>query len=360
MKLLAAVALVLLYAFTVWMHLHYRDHRRDGLVQEARQNLIEADLAHVKLLAEHGMDAELHGYVLSESDRTTAQALVDRIHGLRSLDQDNHLIIPGFIHTKKTDDGTLTIVGEIGSRAAADQLISSLAADGSYAKLETDSLRVEDGRLDPSFTNSEDYHDLMESVHSTPGSSELRASDSGFLIRANGTEDLQRVWTTSTQALGRGADPDLRQAFELNVEEDVTLYPSLYHVPGYQYESVLPEDRLSALTRVLSLSNVFFESGSTSIQASEMNKLQQAADEMMKVGNRGLFVVGGHADSTGSREQNQRISFLRAQAVANQLTQFGVLQEQLKIVSFGSSGAVGNQATEKARAQSRRVEIRLR
>jgi len=70
-------------------------------------------------------------------------------------------------------------------------------------------------------------------------------------------------------------------------------------------------------------------------------------------------VLVGYADSTGTESYNQTLSERRAQAVALQLVDLGVNQEQLKWRGEGDSNPIADNATEEGRAQNRRVEVTI-
>jgi len=72
-----------------------------------------------------------------------------------------------------------------------------------------------------------------------------------------------------------------------------------------------------------------------------------------------MIDVIGHTDNTGSTEYNQGLSERRAQAVANQLRDYGVASQRLMILGRGETQPIATNATEAGRAQNRRVEVRI-
>ncbi len=73
-----------------------------------------------------------------------------------------------------------------------------------------------------------------------------------------------------------------------------------------------------------------------------------------------VFVVGGHADSTGPAGYNYRLARNRAESVA----QYLILEKkidpmQVVTVSFGESSPTADNQTREGRAKNRRVEIRV-
>ena len=71
------------------------------------------------------------------------------------------------------------------------------------------------------------------------------------------------------------------------------------------------------------------------------------------------IVVDGYTDSNGRAAYNQRLSELRAQAVANALVQGGVDIRRLSTKGHGASDFVASNKTAKGRAQNRRVTLTL-
>ncbi|MDA7857870.1 OmpA family protein [bacterium] len=68
--------------------------------------------------------------------------------------------------------------------------------------------------------------------------------------------------------------------------------------------------------------------------------------------------VEGHADSTGPRDFNQRLSELRAESVADYLITKGyVLYTRIKSSGHGEDRPIASNATRESREQNRRVEI---
>lgn len=69
------------------------------------------------------------------------------------------------------------------------------------------------------------------------------------------------------------------------------------------------------------------------------------------------ILVGGHADSSGKKAFNQRLSQNRANAVRNYLVSQGVPAGKIVATGYGISQPVASNATKAGRAQNRRAEI---
>jgi OOP family OmpA-OmpF porin len=84
--------------------------------------------------------------------------------------------------------------------------------------------------------------------------------------------------------------------------------------------------------------------------------IEEAAAKLKAQGNLGV-VVEGHSDSRGSLEHNRKLSLQRAEAVRDQLVQFGVDRGRIVVVGQGASQPIATNDTREGRAQNRRVVI---
>ena len=102
--------------------------------------------------------------------------------------------------------------------------------------------------------------------------------------------------------------------------------------------------------------NVLFEVGKSNILPGAITGLNEVVDVMTKhPGTR--WVVAGHTDNTGSYELNKKLSYARANSVADYLVQNGISRSRLEIVGFGPDQPIANNSTAIGRAMNRRVTI---
>lgn len=74
----------------------------------------------------------------------------------------------------------------------------------------------------------------------------------------------------------------------------------------------------------------------------------------------GLIVIAGHTDTTGSSEQNLKLSRARAAAVHDWIQRMGDLPHScFAVQGFGATQPIASNDTEAGRALNRRVDIRL-
>ncbi|MDR0450452.1 MAG: OmpA family protein [Treponema sp.] len=109
----------------------------------------------------------------------------------------------------------------------------------------------------------------------------------------------------------------------------------------------------------ISLNNIQFLPDSTELTEAEKQKLQHIAVILNEFPNRRIL-VGGHTALAGSAEGRVRISFDRAQAVADYLVSLGCrTREEITVRGYGAEQPLGDPATPAGQALNRRVEITL-
>ena len=104
--------------------------------------------------------------------------------------------------------------------------------------------------------------------------------------------------------------------------------------------------------------NITFTSGNADIAQNFLSVLD-SVNLVLKEFDKTLVVVSGHTDSSGSDALNQNLSEKRAQSVANNLSNSGVISDRLEIIGFGETQPIADNDTEEGKMQNRRVEISL-
>ena len=69
--------------------------------------------------------------------------------------------------------------------------------------------------------------------------------------------------------------------------------------------------------------------------------------------------IGGHTDSYGSQEYNQKLSENRAKAVYNYFVEHGVNKDRLSYKGYGKMEPIADNKTDAGRQQNRRVELKI-
>lgn len=106
------------------------------------------------------------------------------------------------------------------------------------------------------------------------------------------------------------------------------------------------------------LNNVFFETGSASLQkmsSVELDKLAAFLNENTSVKIR----INGHTDNVGNDDVNLPLSEARAKTVYEYLIKKGIEAFRMQFKGFGSSKPIADNNTEAGRAQNRRTEYEI-
>lgn len=69
--------------------------------------------------------------------------------------------------------------------------------------------------------------------------------------------------------------------------------------------------------------------------------------------------IGGHTDDTGKPEFNLKLSYERAQSVANYMIKRGVDALRIQSKGYGITEPVAANDTEEGRAKNRRTEFKI-
>jgi OmpA-OmpF porin, OOP family len=106
------------------------------------------------------------------------------------------------------------------------------------------------------------------------------------------------------------------------------------------------------------LSGLEFRSNSVELEPSSAGVLIEVATAMM-AHPRATFRIEGHTDSTGTIEDNRRLSTGRARAIKDYLVNQGVDNQRIEAVGLGAERPVADNATPEGRAQNQRTELVL-
>lgn len=97
-----------------------------------------------------------------------------------------------------------------------------------------------------------------------------------------------------------------------------------------------------------------FDAGSSSIAPKYYPKLEIVVNAMKKNPD-AKAVISGHADDTGSKALNVKLSAFRADSVIYRLTKAGIDRSRLSRAVYGSSTPAASNATKAGKAQNRRA-----
>jgi outer membrane protein OmpA-like peptidoglycan-associated protein len=106
------------------------------------------------------------------------------------------------------------------------------------------------------------------------------------------------------------------------------------------------------------LQGVTFEFDKSRLTSNAKTILDTVTDELISHSNI-LFEIGGHTDSKGSDEYNQRLSEQRAETVMRYFVGKGVAAQRMTSVGYGESQPVADNETDEGRELNRRIEIKI-
>ena len=107
---------------------------------------------------------------------------------------------------------------------------------------------------------------------------------------------------------------------------------------------------------VMTLGDVLFDTGEAELKNSA-NRVVLKVVQFLQLNPRRVVRVEGYTDSTGLPEDNLALSRDRAQAVADMLVDLGVDEKRIQVEGYGDQYPIDANASERGRAQNRRVEI---
>ncbi|MEE4304389.1 MAG: OmpA family protein [Wenzhouxiangella sp.] len=109
---------------------------------------------------------------------------------------------------------------------------------------------------------------------------------------------------------------------------------------------------------VVTLGDVLFASGETSLQPEARNQLGDVVKLVEGEPDKQIRIEG-HTDSTGSSAANMRISRLRAEAVRDALVEQGIDADRIQAVGMGEDFPIASNESAEGRRQNRRVDVIL-
>jgi outer membrane protein OmpA-like peptidoglycan-associated protein len=107
---------------------------------------------------------------------------------------------------------------------------------------------------------------------------------------------------------------------------------------------------------VISVSDILFETGSTTLTPELIASLTRFAKILLTSANYRVMVEG-HTDNRGPESYNQTLSEQRAQSVLQFLTGQGIAPERLSATGYGMSRPIDDNETTDGRKRNRRVDL---
>ena len=123
------------------------------------------------------------------------------------------------------------------------------------------------------------------------------------------------------------------------------------------------EEQIASLTTtqtdrglVMTLGDVLFDTGQAELKNSA-NRTVLKIVQFLQLNPKRVVRIEGYTDSTGGEHENLKLSRDRAQAVADVLVDLGIDEKRIQVEGYGDQYPVEVNASERGRAQNRRVEI---
>ncbi len=107
---------------------------------------------------------------------------------------------------------------------------------------------------------------------------------------------------------------------------------------------------------VMTLGDVLFDTGQAELKNSASRTVLKLV-QFLQLNPKRVVRIEGYTDSTGNAEDNLKLSRDRAQSVADMLVDLGVDEKRITVMGYGDQYPVEVNASERGRAQNRRVEI---
>ncbi|MOA30793.1 putative lipoprotein YiaD precursor [compost metagenome] len=104
------------------------------------------------------------------------------------------------------------------------------------------------------------------------------------------------------------------------------------------------------------MGDVLFDTGSADLKNSASRTVLKLV-QFLQLNPRRVVRIEGYTDSTGAGEENLKLSRDRAQSVADMLVDLGIDEKRLQVEGYGDQYPIEANASERGRAQNRRVEI---
>jgi len=163
--------------------------------------------------------------------------------------------------------------------------------------------------------------------------------------------DKARQAALEQQKLAEAEADKARQAAAKAEAEKAQLRSQLLE----QLNSIL-QTRDSARGLIVNMSDVLFDTGSSTLKAGAREKLAKISGILLA--HPGLTLqIEGHTDSVGGDEFNQQLSERRSDSVRDYLAEEGVAASSMTAKGFGKTQPVASNDTPEGRQRNRRVEL---
>ncbi|AXO79021.1 DUF937 domain-containing protein [Olleya aquimaris] len=150
------------------------------------------------------------------------------------------------------------------------------------------------------------------------------------------------------EAIGNFFSSDLPNGTKLSIPEG-----------GFEdnFLSYIKDGKMEA-GKYYAFDRLYFNTGSSSLDANSMNQIENVA-AIMKAYPNVKVLFRGHTDNTGSVAGNNKLSASRALSVKNKLVEMGVATARIDTKGMGSVEPIADNATAEGRAKNRRIDVSI-
>ncbi|MBU0656623.1 MAG: OmpA family protein [Gammaproteobacteria bacterium] len=180
-------------------------------------------------------------------------------------------------------------------------------------------------------------------------------------------ERIKSAQTTNQQAAAPTPDPSSAQPDTAASVAGQTTETNIYTLPdGSQIElaatGLEPAFKLAIINKELNkplvFDNIYFETGSTSLNPASDHQIKAIAALMNK--HQDIKVMlRGHTDNVGLPGNNAQLSLIRANTVGLALVAQGIDRQRIRIMGMGDTNPVETNATDVGRQHNRRIDISI-
>jgi len=283
-------------------------------------------------------NTELAGYA--------PMALGEAERALRNAEQatgnDNYRI-----HLVYMADHRIQIAKAMAEREQNEQILDELERQQSAMLIKASQLEAEQARAEAErarllvATTTEDAERAREEKDAA-----LKKEAESARAAEMATEEAQQA---RRLADSRASEAEFaRREAELATEQITSLTRQLENLQLRQTESGV----------VVTLGDVLFASGQTSLVEGAISSLEEVVDLLQTEPSKKIRVEG-HTDSSGETEANVNLSQLRADAVREALIGLGVAEDRITATGMGEDFPIASNDDEAGRARNRRVDVIL-
>ncbi len=316
------LAILLLPAFVWWSDLHYQRNLHPRLAAAAERALASPDFAGVRVTVDY-LDARLEGTVATPLRRFDAERLIDGIPGLRVRPRDNRLTAPAHLDIRR-EMGSLHVSGLLpkGEEAALYGLFDV------NTRLTLDEVAYHSHVSSPLALGDPELKGLLAEFFALSGDRGFAFDAAAIRLHGSATRELEGQW----------GDRIATFAPTLDIDSQLTLYPSRFHLPGYRASAPITIDTYVSLSRLLEKPLICFDAVDANLPQGQSTHLSQLAEQLVEASPRLPLAIGGYVNASAAQgSEEAQAALARAARVREALVEAGMNGDNLEIHRFDAS-----------------------